>query len=152
MKSLTVRYLQTLINKISVAEIMIKIAIMDLTESLNKCNTNVLTCKISELNVGVPYQVRKFEKFVNQFGEGVAAYLSSTGDEGERKVYVPKRFHGALSNSVIENYNSDNGNDDKIYLEYRGLRKPRGFDVVFKKADEVYYENESGAQAQYYYG
>lgn len=90
----------------------------DLKAQLNNCRAPQYT-RVSDLRPGIPYRIVKFDKATTRYGETITATLEGlVGDDYFMRVYLPQRFLRALSDAVIENYNSGEG--ERLCLQYRG--------------------------------
>ena len=102
-----------------------------LTAQLNVVSKKTTGIKnLSDLRIGIPYEIHEFSRIDTRFGETIVALLSPRhiGYTYEpMKVFLPKRFTICFTDQVIEEYNSNN---NPISMIYHGLRNGK-HDIEF---------------------
>ncbi|KAF6212422.1 hypothetical protein GE061_001336 [Apolygus lucorum] len=96
--------------------------INSLSSQLNAANNqNNGICRLSDLRIGVPYEVVSFQRLQSRFGDTIVASLIPIGclQEASIRVFLPKRFNDVLTEDEIQKYN--NKVIRSVNLIYRGL-------------------------------
>ncbi|KAF6198953.1 hypothetical protein GE061_006976 [Apolygus lucorum] len=96
--------------------------INSLSSQLNAANNqNSGICRLSDLRIGVPYEVVSFQRLQSRFGDTIVASLIPIGclQEASIRVFLPKRFNDVLTEDEIQKYN--NKVIRSVNLIYRGL-------------------------------
>ncbi|KAF6203945.1 hypothetical protein GE061_002283 [Apolygus lucorum] len=96
--------------------------INSLSSQLNAANNqNNGICRLSDLRIGVPYEVLSFQRLQSRFGDTIVASLIPIGclQEASIRVFLPKRFNDVLTEDEIQKYN--NKVIRSVNLIYRGL-------------------------------
>lgn len=89
------------------------------TAELNKINREASNiCRLSALEIGIPYEVLEFRRKTTRFGPAVVATLSRPGRDSIR-VFLPSRFNEPLTDEELNEYNDQQ--HWSVSLIYRGI-------------------------------